>query len=815
MTAIRSLSVLPFLLATAADLANVRAQDPPRLITATPAPFPLELAMGLRAPSREDRPSLRPDGRFVAYSITADPPDSALSASPSVAPAQFRGLRLYVVDTTNGLVEWISDAHRSAWAPSWSPDGTTVAFYAEDGHEVGLWCHRVGDDAARRLGTAVVSVGHTMRPEWAPDATHILIPTIAPSARSGRELAPDAATEPAAVATAAVPLGVVVRATGDERADARAPSAPTVGPDDPAAPAAPATQSLVSAPAAALSAVRVADGRVSTILPAGDQPRFLSAKLSPSGKFLACEQSLRATFTDGLAVLMDVEIVRRADGATLHRAEGIALDVNIDPNSPTLAAMVWHPTQDRFAYLNDEQLVLVDLTTEPASTRTVPLGERVASANHLASTTDGGMLLVSVRAANSTAEDPFLARILAIPTGAGPTRELLPPEGVKLRAVIAANWRTAWQPQPNRLIASGTDTSSGERLFLSMPLVEGSSNVVRRVDGSLVVVAAQERGHAVALVENVGTAPDFFLVGADLAPSQRLSRSEPRLEGVVVGPAESFATEIEGIGERRSARAVVAMPEGRAPGERLPTIVTLYPGMELSGQASAFGGGDVASIPAAVFTTRGYAVLVLDVPLAPFGVPSHPLRDIRTTVLAQVARAVELGYTDPDRVAVIGHSYGGYGAACLVCGTRAFRAAVAVSGFYDLAGSYAAQRVDEPETDGLNLNMEYFERHQGRMGLALWDDPQRYLDNSPYFQAATIDTPLLLLHGTADDNCRAWEAEKMFNARKRLGGSAQLALYAGEGHVPAEWSRAHRLDVMTRTLEFFARHLRAEKGSPR
>jgi len=42
-----------------------------------------------------------------------------------------------------------------------------------------------------------------------------------------------------------------------------------------------------------------------------------------------------------------------------------------------------------------------------------------------------------------------------------------------------------------------------------------------------------------------------------------------------------------------------------------------------------------------------------------------------------------------------------------------------------------------------------------------------------------------------------------------------FALFAGEGHVPAEWSRAHRLDAMTRTLEFFARHLRAAKSATR
>ncbi|MBK7644631.1 MAG: S9 family peptidase [Planctomycetes bacterium] len=766
----------------------------------SPAPFPLELALGIRRPSTMDRLALSPDGKHVAYTIGEAP------APESAAPALFRGLRLHVVDTTNGKIDWHSAGSGSAWAASWSPDGRTVAFYSDEGREVGLWSFRVGDRAAKRLGSFVVGAFHHMRPEWTSDGASILVPTIVPAAQEKPEHAAQAPASPAATAS------VVVRLTGGE---SLATPDPIPAPKQPDAPPPGAVQSLVAAPPAALSAVNAQDGSLTQILPAGERPQFMAAKVSPSGTFVACEQSLRAIFDGGLTVLLDLALVRRSDGTTLHRAEGIAIDVNIDPTSPTLAAMAWHPTQDRFAYLHGGKLVLVDLTGEKASTRELPLGEHAARAERLRFTPDGSTLLVSVLAAESSAEDPFLERVLAIPTGEGTRRELTPPEGIKLRGVISANWRSAWQPEAGAIVAAGTELKSGEAVFVRIPLDATPATVVHRVDGSLRIVAALERGRAVALLENGATAPDYFLVGADFAPLQRLSRAEPLLEGVQVGPLESFATEIVTNGEQRTARAVIALPPGGKKGEKFPTIVTQYPGMELSRQARGFGGGSVASIPAAVFTTRGYAVLVLDVPLAPFGVPSNPLRDIQSAVLPQIARAVELGYTDADRVGVIGHSYGGYGAACLVCGTSALRAAVAVSGSYDLAGIYAAQRPDELETSGPTMNTVLMEKHQGRMGKPLWDEPQRYLDNSPYYQADKIHTPLLLLHGRVDPNCLVGEAEKLFNALKRLGGTAQLAIYEGEGHVPDEWSRASRLDLATRTLAFFERQLKAAKSAGR
>jgi dipeptidyl aminopeptidase/acylaminoacyl peptidase len=151
-------------------------------------------------------------------------------------------------------------------------------------------------------------------------------------------------------------------------------------------------------------------------------------------------------------------------------------------------------------------------------------------------------------------------------------------------------------------------------------------------------------------------------------------------------------------------------------------------------------------------------------------------------------------------VAVIGHSFGGYCAAALVSTTNLFRAGVAVSGIYNLASVHGLLRRE-------NYQIEWLEKGQVRMGQPPWSDLRRYLDNSPYARADRIRTPLLILHGRDDPTCPVSEAEKMFSALRRLGRTAQLAVYEGEGHAIHEWDSKHAFDAVDRVLDFLRRQM--------
>ncbi len=135
---------------------------------------------------------------------------------------------------------------------------------------------------------------------------------------------------------------------------------------------------------------------------------------------------------------------------------------------------------------------------------------------------------------------------------------------------------------------------------------------------------------------------------------------EPRLVGRELGPVETFQTVVPlHDGGLKAVQTAVLLPPGSKRGDRLPAIVSVYGGSDLSRNVRAYGAGYVATVPTPVFTTRGFAVLLTAAPMGPEGRPGQPIEDLRDLILPQVGRAAELGFIDINRVAVAGQSYGG------------------------------------------------------------------------------------------------------------------------------------------------------------
>lgn len=255
--------------------------------------------------------------------------------------------------------------------------------------------------------------------------------------------------------------------------------------------------------------------------------------------------------------------------------------------------------------------------------------------------------------------------------------------------------------------------------------------------------------------------------------------------------------------------ASLLLPRGYVKGRRYPLVVVVYGGSHVS----AVGRDDrhVASyLSPLVLAGQGYAVLEPSIPLAPPGIPSDPLFDLDNGVEPAVAKVIEMGVADADRVGVMGTSYGGYTTAGLIARSRRYRAAVAVSGIYDLVSSYGTVDLRYRYTpNGLAARLGAYgaESQQLRMGVPPWRDPERYWRNSPLAHVERIEAPLLLIHGSVD-SVPMGGAEEMFVALNRLGKRAELVRYLGEGHQLE--SPANIVDAWQRILGWFATHLEPE-----
>ncbi|MEL7160484.1 MAG: prolyl oligopeptidase family serine peptidase, partial [Bacteroidota bacterium] len=242
------------------------------------------------------------------------------------------------------------------------------------------------------------------------------------------------------------------------------------------------------------------------------------------------------------------------------------------------------------------------------------------------------------------------------------------------------------------------------------------------------------------------------------------------------------------------------LPEGydMAKKEKLPMILWAYP-REYKDKASA---AQTTSNPnefiypyygsPIYWVKRGYAVLDdAAFPIVGEG-EEEPNDSFRKQLVANGKAAIDavdkLGYVDRDRVAVGGHSYGAFMVANLLSHSDLFAAGIARSGAYNRT-----------------LTPFGFQSEQ----RSYWEAPEVYYTMSPFMHAEKMKTPLLLVHGEADNNSGTYplQSERYFNALKGLGATVRLVMLPKESHgYRAKESILHLLWEQDQWLEKYVKN---------
>ena len=220
----------------------------------------------------------------------------------------------------------------------------------------------------------------------------------------------------------------------------------------------------------------------------------------------------------------------------------------------------------------------------------------------------------------------------------------------------------------------------------------------------------------------------------------------------------------------------------------LPLVVWAYP-EEYSDAATAgqVRGSDntftrLAGTSPLWFVTQGYAVLN-DATIPVIGDPETMNDTFVEQIVAAAQAAVDemarLGVADPKRVLVAGHSYGAFMTAHLLAhAPDLFAAGIARSGAY-------------------NRTLTPFGFQSERRSF--WEAPEIYMNLSPFTHAAKIKSPLLLIHGQADNNPGTYtmQSERFYQALQATGATARLVLLPHESHgYRAKESVLHTLAEM-------------------
>ncbi|HEX2715766.1 MAG TPA: alpha/beta fold hydrolase, partial [Candidatus Acidoferrales bacterium] len=247
-------------------------------------------------------------------------------------------------------------------------------------------------------------------------------------------------------------------------------------------------------------------------------------------------------------------------------------------------------------------------------------------------------------------------------------------------------------------------------------------------------------------------------------------------------------------------QGVLLLPSQYEQGNHYPLIVRVYGGTPLSNCGfNTFGLEGAGPFNGQLLATRGYAVLCPDAPQH----PGTPMVDLAKAVLPGVNKVIEMGIADPNRLGVVGHSYGGYSALSLIVQTKRFRAAVESDGMADLIADYGAMG-----KQGTAYSQSVLEHGQGLMGGTPWQYRERYIENSPFFYLDRVETPLLIVHGSEDQAVSSFLGDEIYSGLRRLGKEVVYAKYEGENHGPSGWSYANQVDFCNRVIAWFEEHLK-------
>jgi dipeptidyl aminopeptidase/acylaminoacyl peptidase len=241
------------------------------------------------------------------------------------------------------------------------------------------------------------------------------------------------------------------------------------------------------------------------------------------------------------------------------------------------------------------------------------------------------------------------------------------------------------------------------------------------------------------------------------------------------------------------------LPPGYQTGTRLPVVIWAYP---IEYDTAATAGQVRGSVnrftfyrgtSQLLFITQGYAVLdnaEMPVVGSPETVNDTFVQQIVSNAEAAIRKLDEMGVGDPKRVGIGGHSYGAFMTVNLLSHCDLFAAGIARSGAY-------------------NRTLTPFGFQSERR--TLWEAPETYVKMSPFMFADKIKTPLLMIHGMADNNSGTFpiQSERLFAALKGFGATARFVYLPYESHGYS--ARESVLTVLAEMFEWFDKYVKNRK----
>lgn len=752
--------------------------------SAAPAVRPLQIADAVIAQEFQIQgapAAFSPDGRWISATV-CDPTkvkmgeddDGNIATKGAAYRSMGCDIWLYPAASTDAARNLTKNSGNN-WSPSWSPDGKSIAFYSDRDGQPGLWLWQQSGDSFRKVTAAPTR--HRLAfetPIWTPDGKALIV-----------KLRPEGVTEEPRDTAANSQAMVVDKEPGSTLTLFRSPrpeqktTTPKEAPVDPMQ--------------TDIAWVNVADGTVRRLL---NGLVSMTQQLSPDGKWLL----VTAYIPNDPDFATSIHLIEVASGKLQAKVDKVVQSFS--------GAVSWSPDSRHWAY------VAIDLAAREA--------QQAAATTTSVSPPDGGDLYIATVDGSATLKvtgapsnffdadhlpplwspqgDFFYSRteegqVWKVDAASGRGQALTKDTVRMIRTLVSSPAKNVLGASDGSVIyASIRNKQNRKHGFIKIDTTTGQITTVQEEDKVYqstfnAPVTSADGKQIVYLAESSADSGDLWIADMGFRKARRLSIINPQLAQYKFGRGQVIEFKNN---DGKTLQASILLPADYQVGKRYPTVLWVYASQDDSERyANSFGLVPMQAFNMHMFTTRGYAVMWPSIPTN----KATPVKDLMKSVMPAIDRLVDLGIADPDRLAVMGNSNGGYSTLALITQTQRFKAAVMNAGFGDLTAFYG--------TMGGGW-IPWLESKGGSMGVPPWEDPVRYIENSPVYYLDQVQTPLIIQAGAADSGI-IQHSDQVWVGLQRLNKDVTYLRYGGEGHVLA--GAANLKDYWQRVIAFFEQHL--------
>jgi dipeptidyl aminopeptidase/acylaminoacyl peptidase len=285
-----------------------------------------------------------------------------------------------------------------------------------------------------------------------------------------------------------------------------------------------------------------------------------------------------------------------------------------------------------------------------------------------------------------------------------------------------------------------------------------------------------------ALFEDRNRPPEIYVGSPATGKYRKLTSLHPYLEQLALGSVEKVTW--RSADDRFTVEGFLVKPPDFVAGRKYPLLLNVHggPGSAYSNAFADLNFEGGYHTPPQIYAAEGYLVLMPN----PRGDYSYSKEftdafiqnwgrgDVNNDDIGGVEALIRQGIADPDRVGIMGHSYGGYATAWAITQTKRFKAASLSDSPLNLISSYG------------QLYPDFVEFYDYFFGADPNKDPKLFIELSPLTHASQITTPLMIRVGNKSSDVKPGgmlsQGLELYAALKRRNVPVELVVNPQEGH---------------------------------